>query len=308
MYQQGDCAIIGLSFISISILCRGSIMRYIVTGLGCALAVLCATLAMATTPEKATPKIEPEAAAAKDNTPSSTAEKAQSVSAPAPGPDGAAASTDPRLASLQPDLPERVKRPPPPPVTLSATIDLATQRMTVSEYGKAIHTWKISSGRMGHLTPAGRFRPQWRSRMWYSRQYDGSPMPYAVFFNGGIATHGTSAVYRLGRPASHGCVRLHTSNARTFYNLVGKHGNYSTRIVVVGRANTGSKRIARSHGNRSFRAGASNNRRLRANNGNHSRSSGRSIRGNGVTYVRTPDGYRVIYTQPSRVSRYRTPI
>ena len=36
----------------------------------------------------------------------------------------------------------------------------------------------------------------------------------------------------LGRPASHGCVRLHPRNARRLYNLVKAHGAGNTRIVV----------------------------------------------------------------------------
>jgi lipoprotein-anchoring transpeptidase ErfK/SrfK len=68
--------------------------------------------------------------------------------------------------------------------------------------------------------------------MWHSRKYDMSPMPYSVFYYGGYAIHGTNYVKSLGRPASHGCVRLHTSNAREFYNLVRDVGRKNTRIVV----------------------------------------------------------------------------
>ena len=57
-------------------------------------------------------------------------------------------------------------------------------------------------------------------KMWYSRKYEMSPMPYSVFYHGGYAVHGTGAVKQLGRPASHGCVRLQTANAATFYSLV----------------------------------------------------------------------------------------
>lgn len=129
---------------------------------------------------------------------------------------------------------EAEAKPEPPPITLHVDINLSTQRMTVTSEGDVLHSWAISSGRSGYLTPRGTFRPQWKARMWYSRQYDMSPMPYSVFFNGGVATHGTSATGMLGRPASHGCVRLTTANAKTFYNLVGKHGMESTRIVVRG--------------------------------------------------------------------------
>jgi len=119
--------------------------------------------------------------------------------------------------------------------TLVATIDLARQRMTVAAGSKTLHTWKISSGRRGYSTPSGRFRPAWSAKMWHSRKYDMAPMPYAVFFNHGIATHGTAAISRLGRPASHGCIRLKTSNARSFYRLVHKHGYKRTRIIVTGK-------------------------------------------------------------------------
>lgn len=120
--------------------------------------------------------------------------------------------------------------------SLVARIDLTAQRMHVTANGRSVGSWKISSGRSGYLTPTGRFRPKWISRMHYSRKYDNAPMPYSVFFNGGIATHGTTAVSRLGGPASHGCIRLRTGNARKFYNLVRKHGKSRTRIIVTGHA------------------------------------------------------------------------
>ncbi len=40
----------------------------------------------------------------------------------------------------------------------------------------------------------------------------GAPMPYCVFFNGGIAFHGSSTV--PGYNASHGCVRMYTEDAK----------------------------------------------------------------------------------------------
>lgn len=130
-------------------------------------------------------------------------------------------------------------RPAPAPVTLAAVIDLTNQRMTVSINGLPTHSWAISSGRAGYSTPTGTFRPQWKARMWHSRKYDMAPMPHSVFFNGGIAVHATSAVGLLGRPASHGCVRLAPGNAATFFGLVTRHGMGSTRITVRGVAPTG---------------------------------------------------------------------
>jgi len=122
----------------------------------------------------------------------------------------------------------------PPAPTLFAHINLTTQRLTVSDKSGVLHTWKISSARGGYVTPVGVYKAQWTSRMHYSKQYYNSPMPYSVFFHRGYAIHGTSAVGRLGRPASHGCVRLRTSNAKKFYNLVHKHGKGLTKIAVRG--------------------------------------------------------------------------
>ena len=71
--------------------------------------------------------------------------------------------------------------------------------------------------------------------MHHSKKYDNAPMPYSVFFHGGFAVHGTGAVWRLGSPASHGCVRLRTSNARKFYDIVKKHGKKNVTIKVIGK-------------------------------------------------------------------------
>lgn len=148
-------------------------------------------------------------------------------------------------------IPPVSAKPRPVSPTVYANIDLTRQRMTVKVNGRVRHTWKISSGRAGYHTPRGTFRPNWISRMHYSRQYDGAPMPYSVFFNRGIATHGTNAVSRLGRPASHGCIRLRTSNARTFYNLVRKHGKSRVRISVRGTTPRTSTPVARRNRDRS---------------------------------------------------------
>lgn len=116
---------------------------------------------------------------------------------------------------------------------LEARIDISAQRMTVLKHGRVIHRWRVSTARKGYLTPRGTYRPTRLHRMWYSRKYDMTPMPYSIFFKGGYAIHGTNYVKSLGRPASHGCVRLNTANAAKLYSLVKKIGRRNTRIVVV---------------------------------------------------------------------------
>lgn len=116
--------------------------------------------------------------------------------------------------------------------SLEARVNISTQTMTVSRYGRVLYRWKVSTARRGYVTPRGTWRPKRMHRMWYSRKYEMTPMPYSVFYHGGYAIHGTGSVKQLGRPASHGCVRLQTANAATFYSLVREVGMGNTRIVV----------------------------------------------------------------------------
>ena len=112
-------------------------------------------------------------------------------------------------------------------------ISLSGQRMNVMVDGAHYATWSISTGRQGYGTPAGTYRPQSLRRMHYSSRYNWSPMPHSIFFYHGYAIHGTSEVRNLGRPASHGCIRLSPGNARTLYGLVSRHGMNNTRITIT---------------------------------------------------------------------------
>jgi hypothetical protein len=109
-------------------------------------------------------------------------------------------------------------------------IDNSAQRMQVYVDGGLAYVWPVSTARRGYWTPPGNYYVQRMARMWYSRKYDMSPMPHSLFFHGGYAIHGTGAIRQLGRPASHGCVRLHPANARALYGLVASYGG--ARILV----------------------------------------------------------------------------
>ncbi len=112
-------------------------------------------------------------------------------------------------------------------------IDISSQRMQVYVNGALRHVWRVSTGRRGYPTPTGSFRPTRLERRWYSRKYNWSPMPHSIFFVGGIAIHGSYYVRQLGRPASHGCVRLAPRNAARLFGLVRRHGPRRTRIDVT---------------------------------------------------------------------------
>lgn len=111
-------------------------------------------------------------------------------------------------------------------------ISLSQQSMNVNVDGAHYATWAISTGRQGYGTPAGTYRPQSMHKMHYSRRYHWTPMPHSIFFYHGFAIHGTSEVRNLGRPASHGCIRLSPRNARTLFGLVSRYGMRNTSITV----------------------------------------------------------------------------
>lgn len=117
--------------------------------------------------------------------------------------------------------------------SLIAQIDISAQTLTVKKYGRVLYRWKVSTARRGYVTPRGTWRPTRMHKMWYSRKYDMSPMPYSIFYYRGYAIHGTNAISRLGRPASHGCVRLHPANAKKLFSMVKKVGPGNVRIVVT---------------------------------------------------------------------------
>ena len=110
------------------------------------------------------------------------------------------------------------------------TVSKMRQSMSVSVNGMPRYSWRVSTGVNG--TPSGTFRPQYLDRDHRSARFHNAPMPYSIFYDGNFAIHGTNAVSQLGGPASHGCVRLHPSNAATLYALVQSQGLSNTRIII----------------------------------------------------------------------------
>jgi lipoprotein-anchoring transpeptidase ErfK/SrfK len=111
-------------------------------------------------------------------------------------------------------------------------IDRAAQRMAVIVDGAARYNWRVSTARRGYITPPGTYHPEMLARRWFSRKYYNSPMPHSIFFYGGFAIHGSYEISHLGRPASHGCVRLDPSNAAILFGLVQREGAAATTIVI----------------------------------------------------------------------------
>ena len=134
------------------------------------------------------------------------------------------------------------------------TVDKSAQRLSVAVDGFTRYTWPVSTARWGYRTPNGTYRPERLARKWFSRKYDWSPMPYSIFFDGGYAIHGSYEISHLGRPASHGCIRLHPEHAAVLFALV-KANRRDTEIVVTGeRPHAAPRHERRSHHRRVRRA------------------------------------------------------
>ena len=70
-------------------------------------------------------------------------------------------------------------------------------------------------------------------------------MPHSVFFmKDGHAIHGSYEVKNLGKPLSHGCVRISPENAATLYALVAKNGLENTQVVLTGTTPGGEYKVA----------------------------------------------------------------
>ncbi len=118
------------------------------------------------------------------------------------------------------------------------------QTMEIYLDGVLINTILVSTGRQKaelaksgrtyfSSTPTGTFKIYRRSRSHFSQTWQ-APMPFAQFFNGGIAIHATSKDHyeELGSRASGGCIRVTYENAEMIWNLVDEVGVQATRITV----------------------------------------------------------------------------
>lgn len=114
-----------------------------------------------------------------------------------------------------------------------ARVSIADQTMEVYREGQLIYTWLVSTAKEGKVTPIGNYAPEFLSRHHKSRKYNNAPMPFAIFYDGDYAIHGTDQISRLGKPASHGCVRLDPKNAEILFDIVKASGMDSLRVEIV---------------------------------------------------------------------------
>ena len=133
----------------------------------------------------------------------------------------------------------------PPASKILIVIDKPMQEMKVFVDNVQRYTWEVSTGLLGYDTPSGTYTARSMNEIWYSKQWDDAPMSHAIFFTKkGHAIHGTDETKKLGRPASHGCVRLAPENARALFALVKEKGLEDTEIVLNGATPSSDAKVA----------------------------------------------------------------
>jgi hypothetical protein len=104
-------------------------------------------------------------------------------------------------------------------------ISIRTQRLTAWRDGKVVMHFPISTGRPGYATPRGHYKVIYKNRAAWSSKWK-VVMPWAMNWYGNYFIHqlphypGSSVnigASELGRPASHGCVRVGVGNAEALY-------------------------------------------------------------------------------------------
>jgi lipoprotein-anchoring transpeptidase ErfK/SrfK len=170
-------------------------------------------------------------------------------------------------------------------------INKAKQKMTVFIDGIEKYHWPVSTGRAGYSTPSGTYTATSMNEIWYSKEWDNSPMPHSIFFiKVGHAIHGSYEVKNLGKPVSHGCVRIAPENATKLYALVKANGLANTHVVLTGVTPGGEFKSAR--------APAQAQAHAQADPGSSFSPLGAS---NYYNYYNGPQGY---YRWPSAYSRW----
>jgi lipoprotein-anchoring transpeptidase ErfK/SrfK len=91
--------------------------------------------------------------------------------------------------------------------------------MLVRKGGTVARTIHISSG-AGGKTPAGDFNVYSKATMSWSKPFK-TWLPFASYFSGGYALHEYPIV--PGYPASHGCVRMPSTEAQRVYAFATLH-------------------------------------------------------------------------------------
>jgi hypothetical protein len=98
--------------------------------------------------------------------------------------------------------------------------------------GEYVHSYWVSTGAPGHDTPAVSRTVYERNWNRVSRAYGGT-MTGAMMYMGGFGVHMTPFLSQLGKPASHGCVRMEDAGIYTLWKLALDTPNANITVQVL---------------------------------------------------------------------------
>lgn len=149
-------------------------------------------------------------------TTSTTTVQPTTTTPPPPPPTTTTTTTKPKPTTSKPKPKPAPTGGTPCSITTGACVDLSANKSWLLRDGNVTYgPVSISHGRKGWRTPPGTFRVTFKDIDHKSSIFDNAPMPYSVFFNGGIAFHQGDIRYQ-----SHGCIRMPMSAAKTYYNTL----------------------------------------------------------------------------------------
>lgn len=107
-------------------------------------------------------------------------------------------------------------------------VSKANQKVYRFEDGKLKYIFTCSTALPEFDGTEGEYKIFSRQIKHWSKKYE-LWMPYALFYHEGYALHATTQIRKLGRQASHGCVRLHPRDARILFNDV----PVGTNVIIL---------------------------------------------------------------------------
>ncbi len=110
-------------------------------------------------------------------------------------------------------------------------INLTTQRLIAWEGKTPVYAIIISTGKDSTPTRPGSFTIQSKHRITRMQgpDYDVPDVPFAMYYDGGMAIHGAYWHNKFGTPVSHGCTNVAVNHAEWLFNWA----SVGTPVIVI---------------------------------------------------------------------------
>ena len=125
------------------------------------------------------------------------------------------------------------------------SINITTNKLTLYQYGKKVSSFDVATGKIikgASLTPSGKFtivkkvkNPSWGGGGYAEPVKGGAPNnPLGHFWmglscgknpGGTYGIHGNIDESSIGKPVSHGCIRMHNSDIETLFDTIPNNTN-----------------------------------------------------------------------------------